>query len=230
MAAQARDWRRDGTLGAGLAVGLLFALEFALLFVAVKLTTAASAIVFIYTAPFFVALGALLFLPQERLRPRQWLGMGLAFAGVAVGLYRRSEGASLIGDLLALAGAAVWGATTLVIKTTSLRTADATKTLLYQIVISAAACPPVAWLAGERLPARISLIPALSLFYQSIWVVSVTYLVWFWLLRVYRAAELSAFTLATPVFGVLAARVVLGERLSSPSSPRSRWSRAESPC
>src|SRR5580700_9634935 len=134
-------WRRDGTFGAGLAVGLMFALEFVLLFVAVTLTTAASSIVLIYTAPFFVALGALLFLPQERLRPGQWLGMALAFAGVAAGLYRPAEGSSLLGDLLAIAGAAAWGATTILIKTTSLRSADATKTLLYQIVISALICP-----------------------------------------------------------------------------------------
>src|ERR1700722_856004 len=120
-------WRRDGTFGAGLAVGLLFALEFVLLFVAVKLTTAASAIVFVYTAPFFVALGAFASLPQDRPRPRQWLGMALAFAGVAAGLYRPADGSSLVGDLLAIAAAAAWGATTIVIKTTSLRFEDATK-------------------------------------------------------------------------------------------------------
>jgi len=207
-------WRPDGTLGAGLSVGLLFALEFVLLFVAVKLTTAASAIVFIYTAPFFVALGARLLLPGERLRRRQWIGMALAFSGVAAGLYRPSEGSSLVGDLLAIAGAAAWGATTIVIKTTSLRSADATKTLLYQIVTSAFVCGVVAWAAGERLPAHVSPIAALSLAYQSIWVVGVTYLTWFWLLRVYRAAELSAFTFVTPVLGVLAGWLVLGERVT----------------
>ena len=207
-------WRRDGTFGAGLAVGLMFALEFVLLFVAVRLTTAASSIVFIYTAPFFVALGALLFLPQERLRPSQWLGMALAFSGVAAGLYRPAEGSSLFGDLLAIAGAAAWGATTILIKTTSLRFADPTETLLYQIVVSGLICPLVAYAAGERWPAHVSMLAAASLAYQSIWVVGVTYLVWFWLLRVYRAAELSAFTFVTPVVGVLAGWLALGERVT----------------
>jgi drug/metabolite transporter (DMT)-like permease len=207
-------WRRDGTFGAGLAVGLMFALEFVLLFVAVRLTTAASAVVFLYTAPFFVALGALVFLPQERLRSRQWLGMALAFSGVAAGLYRPADGSSLLGDLLAIASAAAWGATTILIKTTSLRSADPTKTLLYQIVISALICPLVAYAAGERWPAHVSLLAAASLAYQSIWVVGVTYLVWFWLLRVYRAAELSAFTFVTPVVGVLAGWLALGERVT----------------
>ena len=207
-------WRPDGTFAAGVAVGLMFALEFVLLFVAVKLTTAASAIVFVYTAPFFVALGAVVFLPHERLRPNQWLGMALAFSGVAAGLYRPAAGSSLLGDLLAIAGAAAWGATTILIKTTSLRSADPTKTLLYQIVISALICPLVAFAAGERWPTHVSFLAAASLAYQSIWVVGVTYLVWFWLLRVYRAAELSAFTFVTPVLGVLAGWLVLGERVT----------------
>jgi len=209
-------WRSDGTLGAGLALGLLFTLEFVLLFLAVKLTTAASAILFIYTAPFFVALGARVFLPRERMRPRQWLGMALAFAGVAAGLYRPGEGSSLSGDLLAIAGAAAWGGTTILIKASSLRWADATKTLLYQTVVSALVCPIVAYAAGERWPSHISSVAAASLAYQSIWVVGVTYLTWFWLLRVYRAAELSAFTFVTPVIGVFAGWLLLSERLTAP--------------
>ena len=60
----------------------------------------------------------------------------------------------------------------------------------------------------------MSFLAAASLAYQSIWVVGVTYLVWFWLLRVYRAAELSAFTFVTPVLGVLAGWLVLGERVT----------------
>lgn len=205
-------WRADGTLAAGLIVGLLFAFEFIVLFVAVRLTTAASAVVFLFTAPFFVALGALAWLPGERLRPYQWLGMALAFIGVAAGLYRPAEGSNLTGDLLAILGGAAWGATTVVIKATKLRSADPTKTLLYQIGISALITPFVAYAAGESWPAHVSPIAAASLAYQSIWVVGVTYLAWFWLLRVYRAAELSAFTFVTPVVGVLAGWLALGER------------------
>jgi len=212
--AKSEIWRSDGTWLAGLAVGLLFAFEFILVFVAVKLTTAASAVVFLFTAPFFVALGAVLFLPQERPRPRQWAGMALAFIGVAMGLYRPAEGSSLIGDVLALVAGAAWGATTIVVKATKLRTADATKTLLYQIVVSALVTPFIAYGAGETWPSRVSWISVASIAYQSVWVVGVTYVAWFWLLRVYRAAELSAFTFLSPVVGVLAGWLVLGERLT----------------
>src|SRR5947209_16501383 len=122
-------FRRDGTLALGLAVGALYALEFILLFFAVERTTAARAIVFVFTAPFFVALGAVAFLPAERLGLRQWLGVALAFLGVALGFYRRDG--DLFGDALALAAAVAWGATTLLIKATRLKAMDPTKTLLY---------------------------------------------------------------------------------------------------
>ena len=50
-----------------------------------------------------------------------------------------------------------------------------------------------------------------SLAYQTLVVVFGSYLVWFWLVRHYRATQLSAFTLLTPVFGLLLGVLVLGE-------------------
>jgi len=208
-------WRRDQTLAAGVLVGLLFALEFIVLFLAVQWTSAARAILFVFTAPFFVALGAVFFLPNERLRLMQWFGLALAFCGVAVGLLGQSRNDNMLGDLLAILAAAAWGATTIVIKASSLRCANPTKVLLYQIGISALVSPVVAYAAGERLPAIVSLVPALSLIYTTVWVVGVTYAIWFWLLGEYRAAELSAFTFLTPVVGVLAGRLILGDDLSA---------------
>ena len=80
-----RMFERDGTLGAGLFAGLLFGLEFVLLFHGLKLTSASRAVVFLYTAPFFVALGSYQFL-GERLRASQWGGLALSFAGVALAI------------------------------------------------------------------------------------------------------------------------------------------------
>ena len=164
-------FRRDGTLAAGLVAGALFATEFILIFIAVKLTTASRAAVFVYTAPFFVALGSIVFLPNERLRTIQWAGMALAFAGVAVGFYRSTEGASAPGDILALLGGAAWGATTVVIKATRLRGAEPAKTLLYQIGVTAVASSMVAVAVGEPWPMQWQWVPGLSLLYQSVWVV-----------------------------------------------------------
>src|SRR5688572_29330475 len=58
---------RDGTLGAGLLVGVIFSVEFMLLYEGMARTTAARGVVFLYTTPVFVALGAHLWLPGDRM-------------------------------------------------------------------------------------------------------------------------------------------------------------------
>jgi drug/metabolite transporter (DMT)-like permease len=207
-------WRRTGDFGAGIVAGLLFTLEFILLFLAIEYTSAARATLFVFTAPFFVALGAIAFLPQERLRLAQWLGLGLAFCGVALGLVGRDGAAGLFGDALALASGVAWGATTIVIKATSLRASPPTKVLLYQIVVSAVVSPIFAVVAGETLPTHISGLTVLSLSMQVIWVVGISYGLWFMLLTRYRVGELSAFTFLTPVSGVICGHFLLGDPLS----------------
>jgi drug/metabolite transporter (DMT)-like permease len=208
-------FRRDASLWPGIAAGLLFALEFLALFVGLQWTSASHAILFLYTAPFFVALGAAFLLPQERLRPAQWVGLALSFIGVAMalGVSMREGMTPLIGDLLSLAAGAFWGVTTVLVKATQLRAAPATKVLLYQLVVSAVLLVIAALVAGEALPVKLSFVPAASLLYQVVWIAGFTFLAWFWLLRQYHSGELSAFTFLTPLLGVLAGHFMLGDSL-----------------
>jgi drug/metabolite transporter (DMT)-like permease len=74
---------RDGTLLGGIAAGVLFGVEFLLIFPGLQLTAASRATLFIYTAPFFVALGSG-FLLGEKLRAVQWAGLLCSFAGLVV--------------------------------------------------------------------------------------------------------------------------------------------------
>ena len=53
-----------------------------------------------------------------------------------------------------------------------------------------------------------------SFFYQSVLVAFISYLAWFWLLAHYPASTLAAFSFWTPVFGVFAGGLLLGERIS----------------
>jgi drug/metabolite transporter (DMT)-like permease len=50
-----------------------------------------------------------------------------------------------------------------------------------------------------------------ALGFQTVVVTFASYLVWFWLVRHYPATRISAFTLLTPVFGLLAGVLLLGE-------------------
>jgi drug/metabolite transporter (DMT)-like permease len=208
---------RDGTLRSGTAAGLLFCLEFILLYRGLLLTTASRAALLLYTAPLFVALGAFWLLPAERFGAVQWLGLMLAFGGVAtaLGVPQSIGGAStLFGDVLILLAALAWGATTLVIKATALARAPFEKTLLYQLVVSAPLMAIAATVFGEHLSATPSAMALGALVYQTVWVVGITYLVWFALITRYSASRLAAFTFLTPVFGVAAGHLVLGEPLT----------------
>ena len=140
MAAWNQVLRARRHAAAGLIAGIIFGIEFVLIYRGLLLTSASRAVVFLYTAPFFVALGSYLFL-GERLRASQWAGLGLSFAGVAlaIGVPQANVDASvLLGDLLIVAGGALWAATTLLVKATALIKAPAEKGLGYQVAISIA--------------------------------------------------------------------------------------------
>jgi drug/metabolite transporter (DMT)-like permease len=208
-------FERDGTLLAGLVAGALFGIEFLLIYRGLVWTSASRAVLFLYMAPFFVALGAR-FLPGERLGVWQWLGLALSFAGVALALgvpAPAADSLALIGDVMMILAAALWGATTLVIKASALARAPHEKTLLYQLVVSAPILAVAAAVFGERMSLP-SAVPLASLAYQTIWISSVTYVAWFALIVRYSASRLSAFTFLTPLFGVAAGNLVLGEPIT----------------
>lgn len=208
---------RDGTLGAGIAIALLFSLEFALIFAGLRYTTAARSVLFLYTAPFVIALSAPLLLPGERLRWLQWLGLAAAFGGVA-SLFA-DKGGHLgpdhwLGDLMILAAAVFWAATTLTIKRAGLTRISSNKVLFYQLAGSAIFFPIAAVVGGESF--TIDWTPAVAgwLLYQTVVVACVSYIGWFWLIKHYPATRLSVFSFMTPVFGVLAGSLMLGEALT----------------
>ena len=114
-------WRADGTGPAGLLAGALFAAEFASIYIGLQHTSASRMAVFIYLAPFVVALGMPLIAPGERLGRLQAAGLLLAFGGVvwafAEGFTRPAVGPlQWLGDALGLAAALLWGLTTLTLR------------------------------------------------------------------------------------------------------------------
>ncbi len=209
-------FERDGTLRAGLFAGVLFGFEFVLIYRGLLLTSASRAVVFLYTAPFFVALGSYQFL-GERLRASQWGGLALSFAGVAlaIGVPQADVDANvLLGDLMIVGGGALWAATTLLVKTTPLLKAPPEKALGYQVAMSIPILGLAAWISGEaivRVPGPLAL---WLMVYQAVWVVGLTFLLWFALVKTYSASKLSAFTFITPLFGVAASYFIMHDTLT----------------
>lgn len=188
----------DGTWRPGLVVGCLFALEFLLLGEGLRHTSAGHAVVFLYTAPIFAALGLHWKLPAEKLEPMQWVGIASAFTGIAVTFLGRGLGTStggaataLLGDLLCFAGGAAWGAT-----------------LVCAFVLLLAAAAMLGQLSFNPTPMAWG-----SLVFQSVIVSFVSLLVWFGLLRRYLASRLGVFSFMTPLFGIVLGAWMLDEQV-----------------
>jgi drug/metabolite transporter (DMT)-like permease len=209
--------KHDGTLWYGIAAGLLFAVEFILIFQGLLYTTASRATLFIYLAPFFVVLGARIVLPADRFSIAQWLGLTLSFAGMVIAFGVPTPAVDprqLTGDVMMVGAALFWAATTLTIKASPLTRVSAEKVMLYQLVVSAPIMAGVALFVGERVTHMPSALALGALAYQTVWVVSVTFVIWFALIARFSATRLSAFTFLTPLFGVAAGHFVLGEPLT----------------
>ena len=202
----------------GVVIGLFFGSEFGLIYVGLEYTLASRTYVLVYTAPFFVAVGAHFFLKGDRLNRWKAAGLVLAFAGVVV-LFMKNLGSSslktLPGDLMVLAAGALWGCTTVYLKKYLSHCTVPLQTLFYQVFFSAPPLFLMSILLEDPIVPNISLAAGFSVFYQCIIVAFLSYLVWFELIHRYPVSLLHAFTFFTPVFGVfLSGALILGETIS----------------
>jgi len=211
-----RLFERDGTLWAGLLAGLLFALEFLLIFGGLDFTSVARSTLLVNTMPFWMAVGGHLFL-GERMSARKLAGLLLAFGGLVLifsDKLTKPGPDALIGDLMSLGAGLAWAATYVLIKGTKLADASAEKVLLYQLAVASAVALIVLPLSGPAIRDANAIATGAMLF-QAVYVVAVTYVMWFWLVRHYPASGLASFTFLTPAFGVLFAGLILGEPLGA---------------
>lgn len=207
----------DASLGPGLVAGTLFALEFVCLFVGLQYTSAARLTLLLYTSPLWVALLLPFWVPAERLRMRQWMGLACAFAGVAWVLQQPGSPSEhphqWLGDVLGLLAGLLWGLTTVVIRSSGLTRIAPEKLLMYQLGVSAVLLPCISWGMGERWSLQLSAFAWTSIVLQASIGAFASYLVWMWLLGRYPATKISAFTFLTPVFSLLIGAAWLGEAI-----------------
>lgn len=213
------DWRHGGTLAVGLLAGTIFAVEFIALYVGIGLTTASRGVVFLYGAPFWVALGTHWLVPGDRLTRAKAIGLGVAFGGLVLafadGLRVPAGPEALLGDLLCLVGGALWAATTVLVKASALRMAPPALVLQYQLVVSAPLLLLASTVLGEAWTIRPTPLVLGGFLYQAAGIAGASYLTWFWLVSRHSASRLAAFSVLTPVFGVLAGALLLGESLGA---------------
>ena len=209
---------RDGTLGPGLLLGIVFSLEFLLVAEGLRFTSASHMSLFLYTAPIFTSLALHRMIPAERLRRHQWFGIAVAFAGIVLafagGALKTGISPGILwGDLLAVLGGLVWASTTVIIRCSRLADAPSTKTLLYQLVAAFFILLVYAVLSGQADSFTMTGLAWTSLLFQGVVVTFAVYLAWFSLLRRYNASQLSVFLFLSPLFGVSFGVLLLHETI-----------------
>ncbi|MCB2135527.1 MAG: DMT family transporter [Rhodobacteraceae bacterium] len=202
-------------VGPGIAIGVVFAVEFLFLFLALDLTTVTRTSIILYSMPMWLAIGAHFTIKGEGLTTKKAAGLLLAFGGVAMALLNRGPdggGASLIGDLCALGAALCWATLTLIARGTRLREVRPEMQLFWQVLVSAPilliAAPLFGPLVRDLVPLHLA-----GLVFQAVAVVSAGFMFWLWLLTIYPAAGVASFSFLTPVFGVALGWLLLGEHV-----------------
>ncbi|QIE55505.1 DMT family transporter [Pikeienuella piscinae] len=206
----------DGSLPAGVACGLVFCVEFMLLFVALDYTSVSRASVFFYTMPVWVTLGAHFLLPGERMTAAKAAGLAFAVGGVVLALSGNAAPASeraLIGDVMCLLSAVAWATIALMTRTTRMSRSSPEMQLLYQLAVSIPILIGAAWLTGDMLRAPTAALTGI-LFFQALAIVACGFLAWFWVLTIYPASDVASFGFLAPVFGVFFGWVIFDEPLS----------------
>jgi drug/metabolite transporter (DMT)-like permease len=137
-----------------------------------------------------------------------------AFAGVSWAILDRSgaSGGSLAGDLCSLAAAFCWAGIALVARGTALVRVRPEMQLLWQVGVSAPILLALAPLFGP-LVRDFAPIHLWGLAFQIVVVVAAGFVFWLWLLTIYPAAGVAAFSFLTPIFGVLLGWTLLGEEV-----------------
>jgi drug/metabolite transporter (DMT)-like permease len=202
----------------GAAMGVLFGSEFLLLYYGMDLTNASRAIIFLYTQPLWTALGAHYFLAAERLSLTKSLGLLLSFAGLVTVFGSRPTAlgpAHWIGDLMEVAAAVLWAATTIYLKRFMLNPAISHYQTLFAQLFFSIPVLAAGWAVLEwGRPVRLDGLVVGALVYQSVIIAFASYLLWFWMIHRYQVSRLAAFTFLTPLSGVILSGLLLEEELT----------------
>jgi drug/metabolite transporter (DMT)-like permease len=198
-----------------LGLGLLFAVQLGLLNIGIWLSTAGHASVLLNAYPVYIVLLAHFLVPGDRLTVATLAGITLGFGGILVLfaghlLASTEPGSTLLAGDLVLSVSAVLLALRQVTLNRQLQRIHPVKPLLAQVIVGT---PLFLLLSWGFEPARTVLTWRLgaSLFYQGVVIAGFNFIASMSLLKTYRPSGLAAFNLTTPLFGVVATALVIGE-------------------
>ena len=188
----------------GLLAGLLLAGTFFFFIGSITRTTVANTFVLMSVSPFLAALAGW-FVLRERVPPRTWIAMAVAFVGIIVMFGGAVDAGQLVGNLMAL-GVSVCFAAQLMV----LRKFHATVDMLPQVLIAGLWSLIPAWLFAGSFSATTSDLAVLSL--MGCVQLGIGCLLATAASRALSASELGLLALLEPILGPLWVWVLLGER------------------
>ena len=192
-------------------LGLMLAGNFACTLTALRLGGTGKTAVLVYTMPFWVLVFAWLAL-HERFDRWQGIAVAIALTGLLVLVEPWTLSGGLLASVLALGAGMSWGASVVYVKNLQKKTSVSMLMItLWQTIIGSALLG-LGWIWFEPQPIHWTVGFALALGYTAVLATGVAWMLFYYALRRMPAGMVALGTLATPVIGVLAAWLQLGER------------------
>jgi drug/metabolite transporter (DMT)-like permease len=195
-------------------VGLILAVQVGCINFGTERTSAAHAAVILNSYAVHIVVLAHFLIPGDRLTLRRLSGILVAYAGILALFVRQPEGTgvTLFGDVLVFASSVLLAERTVYLAR-AVHRMDPLKLLMAQIVVGSA-CFVVYSTLFEPEPTRWTTRLLVILVFQGVVLAGFNFVINLWLLQRYRPSALAAFYLTQPVFGVIAATVMAGDRLT----------------
>jgi len=195
----------DGSFLPGLIAGVLFAIEFILLFTALDYSTVTRVSLIFYTMPVWLTLAAHFLIKNDTLTLNKFIGLIIALIGLIFAIYQPITNYNIqqfYGDLFSLLASFCWAIIAIMLKTTRLTRSSPETQLLYQLIVSGIILLPIS-LMLEDFIRDINNQIILIFSFQVIVIMCLGFIGWLWIMSKYSASSTSSFAFLTPISGVL---------------------------
>lgn len=214
-------FRRDVIMPVGrqwaplLLLGIMLSANFGCVMSALRIGGAGKTAVLVYTMPFWVLVFARIAL-KEKLTRLQVIAVSAGAAGLGILIEPWNLAGPLLASLLAVVAGMSWGASVVIVKAIqgSARPISTMMITFWQMIIAVPLLAVVGWFF-DSTPIQWSWSFALALAYVAVLATGLAWLLFYYALRRMSAGMAGLGTLATPVIGVGAAWIQLGERPSA---------------
>ncbi len=198
-----------------LIISAIFTCQLSLFYTGIGLTYASRATLLVNLQPFFVMLLAHVFIPEDRITPRKFAGMLLAFAGIAVllGENRHLVGQIRSGDFFIMGATVFWAVSAVYVKRV-IADFQAFHMVLYPMLVAVPVLLMEALLWDPEMIFRLDSTVIAAMAYQGLVTAGFGFVVWNHMLQRYGTVAVHSFLFILPVTGVWFSGWILNEPIT----------------